>query len=405
MRRSGFRFRPPRVEIGADLSWVLLRAFGPLETPLPHTLSAPAVLELARQFEIANRIGARHSATRLSEELDPATALQFAADKRQSEFVTLQRRAAIRDVARIAESLDVKLGLLKFIALDSGGVLIPGGREAADIDILVAEDRSRELHARLAGGGYMARDVPATEHHLPTLDHPKLGAVEVHTFIPGVHLAGQGATLEVLGDAGLLSPVDDLPGTCLVPDSRLLTAHGLVHGIAQHGRHPDAYPSARMIADLLDLGLADRMGDDDLAVIESWIELVVSRRECAAVRMLCCWLSQGAAHWSEDLHQDSDAGLLLRHLVAGTLDRQYRESLNLGFFTPGLSQRSSAAALGSVVRQTLFPSRGQLDKIYGSRTSSAGYVVRRLSRPVALAGRFLRYTTSRLLVRLRRARE
>ena len=59
--RSGFRFDPPPVKVGAELRWLLWRAFGPAGETLSNAgdVDADAALALAGRFDLEARVGAK----------------------------------------------------------------------------------------------------------------------------------------------------------------------------------------------------------------------------------------------------------------------------------------------------------------------------------------------------------
>jgi len=77
--RSGFRFDPPQVEVGAELRWLLWRAFGPAGEALTDggDLDAEAATDLARLFDLAARIASRTPLEVLEAELGSETAGWF----------------------------------------------------------------------------------------------------------------------------------------------------------------------------------------------------------------------------------------------------------------------------------------------------------------------------------------
>jgi len=106
----------------------------------------------------------------------------------------------------------------------------------------------------------------------------------------------------------------------------LLAAHALAHGIEQHASSPLPYPLFRMIADLIDLlsPLSPQPGwSAALPQLERRLRTVVEPSEIAAVKDLALGLE--ATTPPEDLAPG--AQLLLAHLLAHTLDDEYRMSL------------------------------------------------------------------------------
>ena len=76
---SGFRFDPPRVQLSAELGWVLARAFGPSSTTLHRAgeLRGDRALEIAESLDLAERIAARTSLSVIAAETGEVAAEGF----------------------------------------------------------------------------------------------------------------------------------------------------------------------------------------------------------------------------------------------------------------------------------------------------------------------------------------
>jgi len=360
---------------------MLLRAFGPVESPFAESADPAAALALARRFEVSARIAARQGRERLARELGTETADGFARDRASAAAVTMRLMAAARRLAAWAAPLGVPVVLLKFAALEATGRLAPGSREACDVDALVPETQAGELWRALVAADYQASELPEPEHQLPTLADPEVGAVELHRLLPGVRVAGgSSATWEMLDRAGLLVPLPDFPGHCSAPAPEVLAAHAVVHGLGQHGFWPSSYSLLKMVADLIDLGtLTGR------AI--AWVARDVSADEAEAVRRLCSRLVAGEdpAGWQ------APEETLLRHILAGRLDPGYERSLRLGLFRSQPSDRPRAVRLARAVLGTVLLSDAQIDAIYGPPANRLGYLGRRVARPFDLLLRLGRY--------------
>lgn len=386
---------------------MLLRAFGPVDLPAPPGLEPATAVRVSRRFALAARIASRTGRERLADELGGAAAeLQRLRAKAVGAEMILA--ATARDVAEIASELSFAPIFLKFTALHFGGFLAPGSRHAGDVDVLVPAAHAPIVQQRLTARDYAAADYPAMDHQLPPLAREGGGMVEVHLHLPGVAAdAGTGrrrrfATAEDLVEAGLTAPLPGLPPKALAPVVEVLLAHALAHGLAQHAFTPQAYPLLRTLADTIDLGLAS---PDGRALAEGAARHVspwVPQAEVLAARELALLLASGEL-------ETLDAGsgppqLLLRHLLAGTLDATYRESLKLRLAAASLSDRSSGRVLVDLARRNLFLTRGQLDAIYGPHRSAGSYLLLRLVRPLDLLVRWLRSAASWVALRLRRRR-
>jgi hypothetical protein len=416
MSRHAVRFRPPALDLGPAVRWMLLRAFGPVGVAVPAVDPVEA-LAVCRRFELACRVAARQGRARLAAELGAAAAEGFARDRAAAVAGGLRIVALAGQVAAVAAPRELPLIFLKFAALELGGALAPGSRAACDLDVLVPAGRAAELQEALAGAGFRASRMPAQEHQLAALEGPGgSGIVEVHLKLLGVRVAGRrSATAEDLEREGLTEALPAFPGRVAVPVPAVAAAHALVHGIAQHGWTPHAYSLLKMLADLVDLGLAaspvpGRSADgaaataptgpspsgrpvDGAALVRSvaaWTAHDVAAAEIEAVRRLCAALAagDGLVGW-----QRSAAGeaVLLRHALAGRLDPEYERSLRLSQFRRQPSDRPEAARLARSVAGTLWLSRAQVNAIYGPPRHRLGYLGRQLGRPLDLLARLGRY--------------
>jgi Uncharacterised nucleotidyltransferase len=431
MVRRPVRFRPPALDLGPAVRWMLLRAFGPLGAVAP-AVEAEAALAVCRRFELAPRVAARQGRARLAAELGAAAAEGFARDQAAAAGGGMRILAVASQVAAVAAARELPLVLLKFAALELGGVLAPGSRAACDLDVLVPAGRAGELRQALAGEGFRPSRMPAQEHQLAALEGPG-GIVEVHLKLLGVRIGGRrSATAEELEREGLLAPLPAFPGRVALPVPAVAAAHALVHGIAQHGWVPHAYSLLRMMGDLVDLGFggagpraaeapgsglaADEAGPASPALPAAWQRVGGERLErlaaawtardlaageVQAVRRLCAALREG-----EDLGawERSPAGeaVLLRHALAGRLDPAYGRALRLSQFRRQPSDRPEAARLARSVAGTVWLSRAQVDAIYGPPRHRLGYLGRQLGRPLDLLARLGRYGLHAWRLRRRR---
>jgi hypothetical protein len=412
-RTPGLRFDPPRRPPDPAVDWSLARAFAPPPAPPAATALAPpalppelaaAAVGAARRLDLDVRIAARCDPAALAAELGAGLAAELAAARLRTVAAGLLLDELAHQVAAVAAGLGVPLALLKYGALEWSGAAPTGGRRAGDLDVLVPRDRVRALQRRLVAAGFAEAALPDREHQLPPLAAPRRGAVlELHRLVLGVRPGGSGggrsADFDTLDRAGLLRPVGPeagLPGDVRLPAPEVLAAHCLVHGLVHHGARPDAYPAMRMLADLVDLGIA---GDGGEALARRAAELTaadVTAVEAAAVAGLCRRLAAGAgALWTGG---DSPEARLLDHLVGGVFDPAYRDALRLGSLAP-LSDRGRLRRVLAEAAGSLWLTRGQVDAIYGRPAGRWGYLGRRLARPFDLLGRLLRYARAARAVR------
>ncbi len=437
-RRSGVRFRPPRVEARPALLWVLARAFGPpakllatIAAPGGAALQAPVAdaYSLAAGLGLSPRIAARVSPGELIAEVGAEQAALFRRDRLSTAASNLRLAAVAEELARVASALGLPIVFLKFFALELAGVLAEGSRPAADLDVLVAPERAEELHRALVESGFAAAAMPGMEHQLPALLAPQGGPVEIHRIVLGVRLAvGEGsATAPGLAAAGLLVPARGLAGPCFVPAREVLAAHALVHGLVQHGLAPHAYPALRLIGDWLDLCAAnlctaslctadlctphggapeagaaearDQAGAGWLARVARLVAGEISEPEVSSLAGLGRRLGAGDLAVLAEPIAESGETALLHHLLAGALDERYGRSLRFAMLARPLSDRSRPVAVARSLWKALFPSRAELEAIYGPARGARARWARRLGRPLDLARRAFAYAASAVALR------
>ena len=411
MTRRGVRFHPPALAPGPAVRWMLQRAFGPVGAPDAPGVEAPGVLALCRRFELSCRVAARQGRARLAAELGAAAAEGFARDHAAAAGAGLRIVALAERVAAVAAPLGVRPVFLKLAALELGGRLAPGSREGCDLDVLVPAGRAAEVQHALVGAGFRASPMPLYEHQLAALEGPD-GVVEVHRMLLGVRVAGRrSATAEDLDRLGLLQALPPLAGhAAAVPLPAVAAAHALAHGIAQHGWTPHAYSLLKMVADLVDLGLAGPDGPELAARAARWLARDVAAEEVEAARRLCVALAAGAARGAGSMAVDpaewetsrAPEAVLLRHALAGRLDPGYAESLRLALFRRAPSDAPAAVRLARALARTVWLSRAQVDALYGPPRRRLGYLGRRLRRPLDLVVRLGRYGLHAWKVRRRR---
>ena len=403
MVKSAIRYRPPKIEPSRAVDWLFARAFGPghrnWEGRKPIDLAA--LDSFIGAFEILPRIWSRTDRDLLEEELEPADFHSIEQDSQTAVAIEIRDHEACTTLAAVARQLDAPMLFLKGMALRLGGHVETGTRMAADIDVLVSEGRARRFHQKLLEQGSVAKDLPASDQHLPVVEHSSGALVEVHHRLRGVVLGSvrdsrlnhpftQGLCRELAGD---------LSGT-YVPRKEVLVAHLLVHALGQHTFWPAAYPQIQLIADLQDLGIGDEISSTFLDEILQWTESGVAKREVPAVFQLVERLSRGD-RLSEIVEGEDEMAGMARHIVAGASDSGYRQALKAeGSLRVVAGQSPSHSALVTL-KKAIFLTRGQIDIIYGPPKTSLGYLGRRLWRPLDLLGRTWRSAMTWLQVRQR----
>ena len=237
---------------------------------------------------------------------------------------------------------------------------------------------------------------------MPPLAHPLGAAIEIHVDLRGVRLEqDRAATAEGCLDSGRCRAVEDWPEGSYIPDSTLLIAHLLVHGLAQHGFSPELYPLLQLLADLQDLDFAADRGDRLLKEGYAWIQHDVTREEVAGTRELLRLLESGERA-SDIVTGDTAPAVILRHMLAGSMDAEYQQSLKVAAVLRHSSERQGLKGFLQKLSSAVVLTRGQIDVIYGKPKTELGYLGRRLWRPFDLVGRTNRTLAARRRVRSRK---
>jgi hypothetical protein len=381
------RFHPPDLSLSSNLKWLLLRAYGPVERPAPPPSDPSAIVAAARALDLGQRLVIRLGPDRLEEELGGPAARSLLYEYREAAARSVQLVALGGLVARLAAEVSIPLVFLKLAALELGGWVAPTARGGGDVDVLVPARQARRLFDHLIERGFTPMDHADEEHQLRPLFHPCGATVEVHHRILGLRLeAGRSADHDALERLGALR---SLPGgTASAPSREVLVAHALVHGIAQHGLAPHAYPMMRMIGDLDALGAAGPHGPRITESIRPWLARELSDGEIAEAVALTRALAAGDERVLDERHAAGNR--LLRHIVSGALDPAYAESLRNQQLFGALSDRGRARTLVGSVLRALWPTRFEMSVLYGSPCSIWGRAARRIGRPFDLASRLCR---------------
>ncbi len=401
--RQGLRFSPPSIDVPAEVDWLLLRALGREFTAWDETgtLDPKGLSELAGAVGLLGRVRARWPREKLVPEL--GAGLLEEADRaihRIAANELLQERVSSQIAGMASEEGEPSI-FLKGLALRLGGHSIAGARQASDIDVLVPRDAAESLSRTLIQEGSTKLEIQPQEHHLPPLDHPLGAVVEIHVDLRGVNLEGRGAaTAEECISSGQCRALEGWPEGTYIPDSSLLMAHLLVHGLGQHGFSPGAYPLIQLLADLQDLGFTGEQGERFMEEGLLWIQNEVSQEEVAGTRDLLRQLEEGERA-SEIVVRDVAAALILKHMLAGSMDAEYRQSLKLSAVTRPSIARPGLTGLLRNMSSAIFLTRGQIDVIYGQPQTEVGYLARRLWRPFDLVGRTLKTLQAKKKLRFR----
>jgi len=402
MARTGIRFRPPRFLGSPEIDWALLRAFGAADPVALEGLDQEATCEVARRLLLQPRIRSRIPRELLEAEIGSQAVAAFDRETVLQAGMLVQHEQACRDLASLAQGMSVPLILLKGMALHFHGVISPGGRRIADIDVLVPRESSERFHRALIESGCEPSGIRAPDHHLSVLRHSLGSAIEVHHEIDGVRLDEDGyATAGQCFDIGLVVRSEGMETGVYLPSRPLLVAHLLAHGLSHHGKAPDSYPALQMLADLQDV-TSDPIEETpvpDEAL--DWIALDVSRDEAEATMALVRDLSRGVRA-SDLLRGEDSTAVLLRHLLAGSLSEEYRRALRLSRRLDPPGGQGRMMGVTRTAWQAVWLSRTQVEMLYGKPRTKLGYLGWRLWRPFDVAGRTVQSAVAWL--RLRRDR-
>ena len=384
------RFSPPPVELPVELTWLLGAAFGP---ELPAAAGDPAgVAELARRFDLGPRIVARHGAARVEERLGPAAEELVRAHRRAVAVGLAGERTAL-ELARRAAASGSDIIFLKGAALRLVAPGAPGWRPLVDLDVLLDREQGARLRQALVADGWAAAEEPGNPQHLPPILDPRGTAVDIHFRLRGVRVAAERwATAGELLAAGLCRPAGLADGAW-VPRPPLLAAHLAAHAIEQHGSRPGTYPLLRTVADLVDLEAVDPLSRSEILAM---VADELGADELAALFGLARALAAGRTSGGGEA--EGGAEILLRHVVAGALDADYRRGLAIDHTAGRLRQARRDGELMRYIARKLKPPAESPDVEVGGSAGDPGSVRRRVLRPIHLAARF----TSAAAARLRR---
>ena len=350
-RPSSLRFHPPAVQVSAELRWLLLRAFGPAAAPFDEPLVPGTALTLARRFDLAARVATRIPPDVLDREIG-ASAREFLQARRDTAERVLRALRVAASVADVAARAGIPLLFLKGVALHLSGRAMVSARGVGDVDVMVRREDAERLGHLLIADGFRRAGKPGSPHHARPMVPRQGPPVEIHWSLPGLRIEGSDTwiTMEQLQRNGLLAPCPGLPGGAFVPGPAVLAIHAAVHGIAQHGFRPAGYPGLRFLGDVIDCTAS---GENPSAVLRQAARQVhpaLHADELAAACEAATRLFAGdPLPWT-----DPAADRLVRHFVAGVLDADYRDALDLIGLVHPMVERSVVGATARRVAQALF---------------------------------------------------
>ncbi len=304
----------PPLAPAAEVTWLLRRAFGPIDGPAPKP-EPTAVVGLARDLGLAGCLCRRLPMPQLQTELGLAGA-------RELVFQHLQVRAANRILAATLETVievagreSIQLVLLKHAALWRSGVVEEGQRDARDIDVLVSATDADVLWRKLREGGFLPCNVAGGDFHLTPLVSASGACVELHHHLWGVELdTDEPATVTSLVSAGVTRNTSGAHHVH-IPDRNFLIAHALVHGFAQHLTSPADYAPLRVFSDLVSLQ------SSRASALE--IHRYVKREFDVESVEAALQVGEALAAGSSLSELEPGASQLLSHALAASTDRRY----------------------------------------------------------------------------------
>lgn len=399
--KSEFPYRPPFVDIPPGVAGALDMAFGPVDEKL-FCESDGDVVEAAQRMVLSGRIASRWPSQILEGLLDSEGTEACRQDLRRTALAELRAEAIVETISVAAHSLNMPVVFLKGAAMVMEDLVLSGSRGLVDVDVLAPEGREHQLQDRLKADGCIEpKDLPSGEHQLQVLAHPLGLAVEVHLCLRGVRApSGDSMTFSDLRENSSIRLLPGLPGEASVPSHDLLLAHALVHGLAQHGLNPKSYPMLRFVGDMVDLNLVGSLESGEFERWKALVEQDVSLVEIEALSDMCRRLQSGDG--TKTIWTGNDgAALMLRHLVLGAVDAEYRDSLRLRSLASVLPSRGRGATLMRTVWGATILTRGQIEAVYGTPSSRWGYWFYRLYRPFDLAKRTFHYAMAAIKARRR----
>lgn len=383
------RYFPPRLSVPPEFDWLLVRAYGPreAESRVVGRLKAKSLISLGRRLSLLARIGVRNSPEIVGLEAGPDVGREVSRAVVKAAALGMRNEQTCIRLAEICSETGVPVMFLKGMALLFQGRSDLGSRWIGDVDVLLRGEEAKRLHAQLLGLGWQHLDVPAEAHHLSPLVDEFGTIVDLHTSIRGVRVNNRlSVGLEECLEESLTYRFDPMGDCAFVPSKDLLAAHLLTHAVGQHGSRPDTYPMLKILGDLQDLGMSGRGGEEFCDRCAPWVLDEISREELDGIVELLNLLETNVLP-SEITATDSNASSLLRHVIAGLSDDDYRLSLKYSrsWEKSGDGGRLVFSLQGLI--RAVFLTRGQIDLIYGTQKSPFGYLFRQLWRPFDLVGR------------------
>jgi len=382
--RAGVRFCPPAGgEIEPEMSWLLSRAFGPKNAEIRSypDIDGDRAAGYAQKHVIASRICARSTFEFVAGEVGRPVATTLSDDYHRTAATVVRYTGLVHQIADLASRLGQQIVVLKGLALHFGHHTPLGCRTFSDVDFLVDESGYAQLFSTLVETGFRPTTACGPLELEGLMHHSGL-MVEIHTSLPqmrGNH--DRWMDFEFLQSRGLLRRADGLPEAILIPHRGLILAHLVVHALSQHAYRPAVYPPLRLIGDIQDIDQGEDVWREFFSENFPTIAEYVSHDEVTTARDLAAALLSGES--PDEIWRRNDVqGRMLRHMVLGVSDRFYQQNLVLGRLLKAQGHRPRVIVALSQVMKRLWPTRHALERKYGPRRTTIGYLCLRLWRPV-----------------------
>jgi hypothetical protein len=380
MRIKPLAFTPPHVPIDADLAWLLRAAFA-RDVSCSFPKRSEHALQIARATQLSGRVAARLGAWRGSSS-SGALAQDFSDDYYANVAKETLLMQAQQQIAELAERCRIPLIVVKFGGLRLAGVISPGARVVADLDILVPKARARDFWRALLTAGFLRTNTHEYPHQLEALVDPYGAVIDLHVHLSGVVVERGGfATADQLIARGLATR---MPQGMFVPSADVLAAHAIVHALVQNRSTPQTYSPLRMLSDVMDLRRTDPNVVHNAA---SYLAPELGTT-CETLERLCAVLADGA--FDGPSFDGTSEQTMLWHCLAARLDFNYAERLRAAGLANKFRDGSSATEIARYIADLLYPAETALDFLYGPALGTFARVRRRLRRPLDLVIRTVR---------------
>jgi len=364
MTRFGHKLRPPDVPLDDDIRWVLLAAFADRYPSDACPASPERAVRLVRQFSLVNAIASRLSSEQLARALTPALQAEISEDARRRVMHSLAVVQARELVCRAATEAAVDIVMLKQAALEMMGLVTPGQRYAADVDVLLRVEDVTRIAESLLRSGFVRERWKTHVNGVVVLRTTDDIGVELHTQIIGIRLGEDNSVADLvsLKDRGLIAQSDERAPRTWAPSLALLGAQLVAQGWYLFHFVPNGPQHKSPIRVIVDLGLLGAHRSDELASeIYGFVKHEIPANEFFGLVKLVGWLSVGNL---EDLPEG--VCVVFNHAIAAVLDEEYRYSLLLNRQCDAIRREGSLAWARRQFTRIFAPNQQDLERRVGS---------------------------------------